>query len=348
MGHETDTKTSLTFPNLAVFAAGIPFALTRRMTTYKCTCSILLVGALFTTACGDSKSSMLPTAPSVVGASDQSLEATDPNAVSGANAKGGNGKDKGKDKDKDKDDKNQNGNGNGNGSGKQPDVELPPTVPGNITPGNTTPPVPSTKTVQLEGLISAKGSNTITVNSQVVSVPATAVIRHGSKTYKFSDLRVGNRVHVKATRMVATGATTSAATTLVANEVKVQNPADPRASGEDDPSANMLVSVTATDATATEAGLTTGTFTVTRAGDLTEPLVVAFTLDGTATAGSDYQTVAPLSVTIPAGMASATVTITPLGDNDATEGPETVVLTVVDGDGYTAGSPATATITIAG
>ena len=321
------------------------------MITLKSTTSLILAGTLFTAACGDSKSSMLPTAPSALADSAQALEATDPDAVSGANAKGG--KDKGKDKDKDK---NQSGTGNG----KQPSAELPPTLPGNTTPGNTTPPVPSTKTVQLEGVISAKGSNTITVNGQVVSVPSTAVIRHGSKTYKFSDLRVGNRVHVKATRTAATAPVgslapvASSATMLVAIEVKVQNPADPRASGDDDPSANMLVSVMATDPTASETGPQTGTFTVTRAGDLTAPLTVTFTLTGTATRGSDYTTLpayaagVPLTVTIGAGVASATVTITPVTDSDATEGPETVILTVVDGDAYTAGAPATATVTIAG
>ena len=310
------------------------------MTTLKSTWSLVLAGALVTAACGDSKSSMLPTAPSAVGADTQSIEAGDPDAVSGTMA--GKGKDKDKDKDKEK---NQNGNGNGNGN--QPSLPTLPTGPGNVTPPtNTTPPVPSTKTVQLEGLISAKGSNTITVNSQLVSVPASAVIRHGSKKYKFSDLRVGNRVHVKATRMAAVASAASAATTLVASEVKVQNPADPRDSGEDDPAANMLVSVTASDSAASETGPNDGVFTVTRAGDTTADLTVTFTLNGTATIDTDYQTV-PLTVTIPAGLTSATVTITPKSDT-TDEGSETVILTVVDGDGYTAGSPATATVTIAG
>jgi hypothetical protein len=329
------------------------------MTTLKTTSSLILAGALFTAACGDSKSSMLPTAPSAVADPAQALEAGDPDAVSGANAKGGNGKDKDKDKDKNKNGNgngNGNDNGNGNGNGRQPSAELPPTLPGNNTPGNTTPPVPSTKTVQLEGLISAKGSNTITVNSQVVSVPSSAVIRHGSRTYKFSDLRVGNRVHVKATRTAVTAAigalapAVSSATTLVATEVKVQNPSDPRESGEDDPAANMLVSVMATDPTASETGPQTGTFTITRAGDLTAPLTITFTLNGTATRGADYTTTpvfadgVPLTVTIGPGLSTATVTITPVADAD--EVSETVTLTVVDGDGYTAGAPATATVTI--
>jgi hypothetical protein len=114
------------------------------------------------------------------------------------------------------------------------------------------------------------------------------------------------------------------------------------------------VSVTASDPSAAEAGLNEGTFTVTRAGDMTAPLVVTFTLTGTATHDSDYQTVpvtvplsVPLTVTIAAGMPSATVKVTPVAD-DTTEGSETVILTVVDGDGYTAGSPATATVTIVG
>jgi Domain of unknown function (DUF5666) len=316
------------------------------MTTLKMTWSLLLTGALVTAACGDSKSSMLPTAPSAVGAETQSIETGDAGVEFDVTAG------KGKEKDKGKDDKNKNDNGNGNG--KQPTSPLLPSVPGVTPPTNTTPPVPSTKTVQLEGTISLKTSNAITVNSQVVSVPSSAVIRHGSKTYKFSDLRVGNRVHVKATRMAATTLVAPSATTLVASEVKVQNPADPRDSGEEDPAANMLVSVTASDPSASEGGLNEGVFTVTRAGDTTAALVVTFTLTGSATHGTDYQTdpvttplTVPLTVTIPAGMASATVKVKPTAD-DASEAPETVILTVVDGDGYTAGAPATATVNIVG
>jgi hypothetical protein len=51
------------------------------------------------------------------------------------------------------------------------------------------------------------------------------------------------------------------------------------------------------------------------------------------------------AVTIPAGQASATITVTPV--NDAlVEGPETVILTLVDGASYDLGVDTTATVTI--
>ncbi len=106
-----------------------------------------------------------------------------------------------------------------------------------------------------------------------------------------------------------------------------------------------LVSITASDATATENG-DTGAFTISRSGPTTAALSVNFTRSGTATSGSDYTAIAsPGSVTIPAGQASADVTVTPL-DNTTPETPETVVLTLSAGTGYTIGSPSAATVTI--
>jgi hypothetical protein len=50
-------------------------------------------------------------------------------------------------------------------------------------------------------------------------------------------------------------------------------------------------------------------------------------------------------VTFAAGSATATITLTPLGDSE-TESPEEVVFTVLSGAGYTVGSPSMATGTI--
>jgi hypothetical protein len=77
----------------------------------------------------------------------------------------------------------------------------------------------------------------------------------------------------------------------------------------------------------------TGSIRFTRSGSLTNPLVVNFTVGGTATEGSDYQSL-PRTVTIPAGSASATVTIRTL-DDLVVEPSETVVLTLAAGTGYT-------------
>ena len=103
------------------------------------------------------------------------------------------------------------------------------------------------------------------------------------------------------------------------------------------------VSVDATDATASEAGPTTGTFTVSRTGSTTAALTVNYGLTGTATNGADYSLVT--SVTIAAGQPSATITVTPTNDGTA-EAAETVILTISANALYTVGSPAAATVTI--
>ncbi len=69
---------------------------------------------------------------------------------------------------------------------------------------------------EVEGLISAlnPGGRSIMVNGLVIAVPTGTPIVHGSRAYDFADLRVGDRVHVKAVR---------ASGVLTAQEVKLQN-----------------------------------------------------------------------------------------------------------------------------
>jgi hypothetical protein len=112
----------------------------------------------------------------------------------------------------------------------------------------------------------------------------------------------------------------------------------------DEPTA--VVTIAATDANASEIGIDTGTFTITRAGDTTLALPVGFTRTGTATAGTDYQNTIAASVTIPAGQTSSTLTVTPINDV-IFEGPETVILTLTDGANYDLGAQTSATVTIA-
>jgi subtilase family serine protease len=104
------------------------------------------------------------------------------------------------------------------------------------------------------------------------------------------------------------------------------------------------VSVEATVATATEAGVVPGQFRLTRTGDTSSALTVYFTVSGTATAGSDYVTLPP-SVTFAAGAATANVAVTPI-DDTIVESNETVVLTVTGSVGYKVGTPSAATVTI--
>jgi hypothetical protein len=104
------------------------------------------------------------------------------------------------------------------------------------------------------------------------------------------------------------------------------------------------VSITASDSSASEAGLDPGIFTVNRTGSTMAPLAVSYTVGGTA-GGSDYVTL-PGTVVIPAGSSSTIITVTP-NDDALTEGNETVVVTLAaDAALYTIGTPGSATVTI--
>ena len=93
-----------------------------------------------------------------------------------------------------------------------------------------------------------------------------------------------------------------------------------------------LVTVSATQANAAEAGPAAGRVTLSRASDLSRPLSVNLTLGGTAAAGVDYQPVSG-PATIPANQMSASFDLTPIADTFA-EGPETAVVIETSGTGY--------------
>jgi hypothetical protein len=114
--------------------------------------------------------------------------------------------------------------------------------------------------------------------------------------------------------------------------------------GPSPPAGPPVVTITATDATAAESPLDTGTFQVSRTGSTAAPLTVSFTVGGTATPSVDYDTIGT-TVTIPAGAASASITVTPKND-DLVELPETVVVTLSAGAGYSVGGANSATVTI--
>jgi M6 family metalloprotease-like protein len=105
-----------------------------------------------------------------------------------------------------------------------------------------------------------------------------------------------------------------------------------------------VVTVTAVDSTATEAGPTTGTYRISRTGSRIFSLNVYFTMGGTAQNGVDYNTIAS-PVTIPAGASNASVTLKPI-DDPLHEGTETAILTISADAAYGIGSSGSATITI--
>jgi uncharacterized protein DUF5666/Calx-beta domain-containing protein len=282
---------------------------------------------LFTAACGKDSS---PVSPSSAPVSQNALAAKGGNSGNGSgNPHDSSGSNKPEDKGK-PDQSGKDGN-----SGKKDDGSGSDSTP--TTPG-------SSKTVQLEGLISGIAGDTITVNAQVVAVPLTAIIRHGSRALTFAELQVGDRVHVKATLL---------GDALEAGEVNLQNPAgngDPEDSEEDPTSSATVASVRVgvIDAAAAENGEDTGTFRLTRtptaALPVTSPLTVTFTLTGTATNGLDYQLL-PLSATFPAGSTTVDIVVTPLADL-LVEAPETVVLTLTGATPYVLGTPLSAVVTI--
>jgi subtilase family serine protease len=104
------------------------------------------------------------------------------------------------------------------------------------------------------------------------------------------------------------------------------------------------VSVAASTPNATEAGLVSGAFTVTRTGDTSLPLLVHYSVGGTATAGADYTPLAG-ELTIPAGSASAVIPVVPL-DDLAVESNETVVVSPTPDATYVLGSGPAAVVIV--
>ena len=109
--------------------------------------------------------------------------------------------------------------------------------------------------------------------------------------------------------------------------------------------------ITVTDAEATEAGPGTGEFTITRTGSTSGDLTVNYTTAGsTATLSGpemDIEENLTGTVVIPDGEESVVITITPIDDSLWNEGDETVAIALASGDGYSIGSPASGTVTIA-
>ena len=106
-----------------------------------------------------------------------------------------------------------------------------------------------------------------------------------------------------------------------------------------------VVTVAATKSAADNSGNNPGIFTVSRTGDLTLPLNVGYSMGGSATSGTDYINL-PGLVTIPAGATAATVTLNTLPTINSNSSL-TATLTLAGGSGYTVGTPATSTVTIA-
>jgi Calx-beta domain-containing protein len=93
-----------------------------------------------------------------------------------------------------------------------------------------------------------------------------------------------------------------------------------------------VLSIESTDTAASEPGADTAQITVSRTGDTSSPLTIPLRITGTASNGVDYATLAN-SVTLPAGVASTNVTVTPLNDSIG-EATETITVTLAGGTQY--------------
>lgn len=106
-----------------------------------------------------------------------------------------------------------------------------------------------------------------------------------------------------------------------------------------------LPEVTLTTLTpASEAGEISGEVVVTRTGSTSEPLSISYTVGGSATPGTDYVLLSG-GVTIPAGEATATISVTPIDDEDA-EGDETIIISVTPQPTYDLGNAAQTVVTL--
>ena len=104
------------------------------------------------------------------------------------------------------------------------------------------------------------------------------------------------------------------------------------------------VTITASDATATEGGADTGTFTISRGAITTGDLTVQLAISGQAIPADDYVTL-PDSVVIPTGSSSVTLSVTPV-DDSVKEADEKVTLTLNASIAYNLGTTAPVSITL--
>lgn len=93
-----------------------------------------------------------------------------------------------------------------------------------------------------------------------------------------------------------------------------------------------VVSITSSDTAAAEPGTDAASFTLARTGDITTPLTVQFRISGTASNGVDYATLTN-SITLPAGVSSTNIPVTPLNDSIG-EATEQIVITLAGSQQY--------------
>lgn len=182
--------------------------------------------------------------------------------------------------------------------------------------------------------VNVNPGSTATSNVDFVKPPATIQIPAGERSVRFEVPAIDDSL-IEGREILTF--------TLPSNGThRAQAPTTASANLHDDDI--NLVTITATDGTASESGANPGVFTLTRTGDTTEPLQVEYVIGGTAQHGTDYQSLTG-SVVFAAGSDTAEVPILPI-DDDLGEGSQTVILHLRSRSHYTVAVPFSATVMI--
>jgi hypothetical protein len=175
----------------------------------------------------------------------------------------------------------------------------------------------SDTTAQLSVTLSSNAAATVTVNYAVTGGSATGggtdyTLASGSLRFlpttntQNLNLSIVNDTLVEASETVLITLSSPSGAVLDATATHTYTILDDDGSG--------AITVTATDAVATEAGPTTGGFRIARSGSTASDQTVHFQIIGSASSPSDYLPI-PSSVVIPAGDAFVDLVITPVEDN---------------------------------
>ena len=106
------------------------------------------------------------------------------------------------------------------------------------------------------------------------------------------------------------------------------------------------VTLAATDAVSADGG-NTATVSLGLSPAAPGPLSIGYSVAGNAVNGTDYTVLSGVT-TVPAGATAGAISVVPINRNGARPKTQTVILALVNGSGYTVGSPNTATVYIAG
>ena len=241
-------------------------------------------------------------------------------------------------------------------SSSPPPTSTPPVI--TLTATDATATIGTTDTATLVFTRSGATTNALTVNYTLggTAVPLTDYrLPNGTMPLAVS-IPVGASSTTLTIQAVAnsTNATPETVTfTLSANSAYTLGSASSAtltiaAASTPTPTGLPTVTVTANDAPAVIGTTDYAVLTFARTGTTTAALTVNYTLTGTAVKWNDYcriQGDMPVSVTIPAGAASTTMTIMARA-NSTGANPATAIFTLSANTVYTLGSPSPATITL--